>query len=41
VVVIVAIIASQNDEDCSKRKCDAGLTPRLIHHECLCVGMPK
>jgi hypothetical protein len=38
--IAVAIIASQNEQECGERHCDHG-TPKLIKHECLCVEGAK
>jgi len=35
-VIVVAYVACQNEDDCSKRQCQRG-TPSLIKGECLCT----
>lgn len=37
---IVAFIACQNDDECSKRHCDRG-HPVLMEHDCMCVETAK
>lgn len=43
-MIIVAVglifIVSDNKDICAKKTCPAGLSGRLITHECLCVGEP-
>ncbi len=39
-VIIVAIIVSDNKEECAKRHCEHG-SPILAHHECMCVERPE
>lgn len=40
-VIALAVIASQNKDECSKRKCEAGSKPMLLKGECLCVAQAK
>lgn len=40
IAAIVYAIAASNREDCGKRHCAAGLTPKVVDHECVCVGAP-
>lgn len=37
ILITVAIIAYQNNKECSTKKCDAGYTAKLMEHDCLCV----
>jgi len=41
VLVVLAVIASMNDDECAQRTCPAGQTPKLMKHECLCVTIAK
>lgn len=40
VVIVLAIVASQNEAECSSRKCATG-TARLLDGECVCATTPK
>lgn len=37
ILLIVLGLAVCNDSECSKMSCPSGGTPKLMHHECLCV----
>lgn len=41
IVIALAVVASQNKDECSKRKCEAGSKPMLLKGECLCVAQAK
>jgi len=40
IAIIVYAIAASNKDECSKRHCAEGLQPKLVDHQCLCVGAP-
>jgi hypothetical protein len=39
-VVTIAVIASNNKDECAQRKCDVG-HPAVVSHECMCVTESK
>jgi len=38
IVILLAFFAYQNGEECAQKHCPNGGVPRLMEHECLCVG---
>lgn len=40
-IVGLAAVAINNDEECTQRKCQAGQLARLLDHECVCVSEPQ
>jgi hypothetical protein len=41
IVIAIAVVVSQNKEECGKRTCEAGSKPMLLKGECLCVSQAK
>lgn len=35
--IVVLFVVASNKEDCAKKSCPNGMTPKLMSHECLCV----
>ena len=40
IMCVLAYVACQNDDECSRMHCDHG-TPQLVHHECICTERAK
>ena len=40
VVIVIAVIASNNQEECEAKQCGAG-SARLLDGECVCTTVPK
>ena len=41
VVIILAVVALENEGECARRTCPNGATPRVMAHECVCVTLPS
>lgn len=41
VIIAIAVVVSQNHDECAKRTCPERQKPVLMHHECLCVTEAK
>jgi hypothetical protein len=39
--ITLYVMASINEDECGKRTCSAGLSARLVDHECLCTEISK
>lgn len=40
-VLVLVYFAHQNEEDCSKRSCPEGQSPKIVSHDCICVNKAK
>lgn len=38
-IIVMGVIAYQNENECETRACAAGMSPRLMDSECLCVAL--
>lgn len=41
VFAVVLIAYCSNVDECAKRSCPLGMTPKLMKHECLCVTVAR
>ena len=40
-ILVIAYFAQQNNDDCAKRSCPEGQSPKIISHDCICVNKAK
>lgn len=40
-LVALVLVVSANEDECAKRSCPTGQTPRLMKHECVCITVAK
>ena len=41
IAIILAVVAANNQTDCSKKQCPNQQQPKLMEHACLCVTEAK
>jgi len=39
--IAIAIIAAANQDECEAKECPAGMSAKLLDHECVCVMVLK